>query len=191
VDIGGAQSLFGVIPDLAVFGKAVGGGFPFSVIAGKEEIINEVIAGNVVHAGTFNGNPIALSAALATIETLASNGSAALKAAQAYGEKIMSSFRALATEFEIPIKIEGHGTVFRPIIGSEGPLRNYRDVARASKEAMQALVVELFNRGLYCVPDGRWYVSVVHGEQEQQQTKEILQQSLRALAIAHFGGARA
>lgn len=189
VHIGGAQSIFGVTPDLAVFGKAVGGGFPFSVIAGKESIIREVVEGNVVHAGTFNGNPIALSAALATIEILAADGGAALKAAQRYGNRIMSLLRELATEWEIPLRVEGHGTVFRPIIGSQGPLRSYRDIARSNRRATQSLVIELFNRGLYCVPDGRWYVSVVHGDGEYQRTEEILRESFRSLSLSNFNGA--
>jgi glutamate-1-semialdehyde 2,1-aminomutase len=189
VNIGGAQSLFGVTPDLAVFGKAIGGGFPFSAIVGKESIIREVVDGNVVHAGTFNGNPVALSAALATIETIAADGGAALKRAKDYGERTMSLMRALARECGIPLKVEGHGTVFRPVFESEGPLRNYRDFARSNKRANQALVVELFNRGLYCVPDGRWYVSVVHGEAEQQQTEEILWHAFKALALSNFKSA--
>ena len=190
VNIGGAQSLFGVTPDLAIFGKAIGGGFTFSVIAGKESVIREVVERNVVHAGTFNGNPIVLAAALTTIETIAADGGAVLERAKEFGERTMSLMRTLARRCGIRIKVEGHGTVFRPIFEPEGPLRNYRDFALSNKRANQALVVELFNRGLYCVPDGRWYVSVVHGEAEQQQTEEILSEAFKALASSNFKSLR-
>ena len=192
VDIGGAQSLFGITPDLAVFGKAIAGGFPLSVITGKESLIREIVEGNVIHAGTFNGNPVALTAALTTIETLASNGGAALKAAQRCGERIICSLRALASEYGIPMTVQGHGAVFRPIIGTDTPVHNYRDFIRAnSGTAQAALIIELFNRGIYCVPDGRWYVSAVHGDHEQERTQEILLESMRALALSGFHGAQA
>jgi glutamate-1-semialdehyde 2,1-aminomutase len=56
IGIGGAQSVLGVTPDIATFGKAVGGGLPLSVIAGRREILNQIADGRVVFGGTFNGN---------------------------------------------------------------------------------------------------------------------------------------
>ena len=76
VDLGGAQSRWGVIPDLATYAKAVGGGVPLSVLAGRPEFMERIASGEVVHAGTLNGNPLCLAAARATIELLAAdNGS--------------------------------------------------------------------------------------------------------------------
>ncbi len=186
VHLGGAQALFGVTPDIAIFGKAIAGGFALSVVAGKESLIREVDCGRVVHAGTFNGNPIALSAALATIETLAENNGAALARAKEFGEAIMASLVSLATEHDLPLDVLGHGTVFRPIIGAAGPIQNYRDYAQTDRKADRALLVELFNSGIYCVADGRWYVSVVHGEKEREYLQENLPESVRAFAHAYL-----
>jgi len=182
VHLGGAQAILGVTPDMAVYGKAIGGGFALSVIAGKERLIREVECGRVVHAGTFNGNPIALSAAMATLETLAENDGLLLARAKAFGEKVMSTMVNLAIEHQVPLDMLGHGTVFRPIIGAKGPIRNYRDYAQSDKKAYRALLIELFNRGIYCVADGRWYVSVVHGEKELEYLQEKLPQVIRAFA---------
>ena len=187
VRLGGAQSLFGVLPDLAIFGKAIGGGFAFSVIAGKESLIREVDNGRVVHAGTFNGNPIALSAALATIETLAAGGGAALGRAEHFGNAVIEIFKRLAEEYELPMDMAGHGTVFMPVIGAGGPVRNYRDFARADKAAAKALIVDLFNCGIYCVADGRWYVSVVHGDEELAYLREHLPKALMTFAQTYAG----
>jgi glutamate-1-semialdehyde 2,1-aminomutase len=182
VHLGGAQALFGVTPDIAIYGKAIGGGFVLSVIAGKESLIREIDRGRVVHAGTFNGNPISLSAALATLETLADSDGRALANAKAFGETIMGSLVRLAGEYGIPLRVLGHGTVFRPTIGAKDPIRNYRDYAQTDKKACRALLVQLFNRGIYCVADGRWYVSVVHGEREEEHLQEKLPEALKAFA---------
>ena len=68
---GGAQEYFGVTPDLVTFGKILGGGFPIGALAGKKELM-EMIApsGNVYQAGTFNGNPISVTAGLTTLKQL-------------------------------------------------------------------------------------------------------------------------
>src|ERR1700722_8189885 len=67
---GGAQSVFGVIPDLATFGKAVGGGLPLSVVAGRKDILEQIPAGRVIFGGTFNGNSLSLAGAKATLAEL-------------------------------------------------------------------------------------------------------------------------
>lgn len=183
VALGGAQALLGVVPDLAIFGKAVAGGFPLSVVAEKRELIEEVDKGRVVHAGTFNGNPIVLSAAQATLEVLARENGAILNRAATYGEKVVSSLRQLACEHRVPLRVHGQGTVFRPVFGGPQSISNYREFASADAKAMQEFVVELFHQGVYCVPDGRWYVSGVHGEAELSFLQEAL-----ALAFGHFAG---
>jgi glutamate-1-semialdehyde 2,1-aminomutase len=182
VHIGGAQSLLGVVPDMAIFGKAIGGGFAFSVIAGKEALIREVDEGRVVHAGTFNGNPIALSAALATIDTLSLNDGAALRRARRFGEELIATLKRLAREFDVPLDVNGHGAVFIPVFGAPGPVRDYRDFAATQRAAIQAFIVELFNRGIYCVADGRWYVSAVHGDDERDYLNEQLPKVFESFA---------
>lgn len=182
VSPGGAQQLFGVTPDLAIFGKAVAGGFPLSVIAGRESVIGVVEEGRAVHAGTFNGNPIVLAAAQATLATLAANNGAALAAARQYGEEVMAELARLAAQEDIPLQVFGHGTVFKPAIGLMGEARNYRDIANADADALTKLIVQLFYHGVYCVPDGRWYVSAAHGAAEREYLGDALPQAMHAFA---------
>ena len=82
VHLNGAQGLYGITPDLATFGKAVAGGFPLSVIAGRREILKLIEDATVLHGGSFNGNPTVLAASEATLEELSRDDGAALKAAQ-------------------------------------------------------------------------------------------------------------
>ena len=70
VDLGGAQKVLGVTPDLTTFGKGVAGGVPLSVVAGKAEIMDLCADRRVIGAGTFNGYPLGVAAALATITYL-------------------------------------------------------------------------------------------------------------------------
>ncbi len=63
IALGGAQSHFGVVPDLATFGKAIAGGVPLSAVAGRKEIMEQMFTGGVVFGGTFNGNPVSLTSA--------------------------------------------------------------------------------------------------------------------------------
>ncbi len=71
LDIGGAQSLFKVVPDLTTLGKIIGGGLPIGAITGKREIMESITpAGSVFNAGTFNANPLSMTAGIATIEEL-------------------------------------------------------------------------------------------------------------------------
>jgi len=70
LDLRGAQGFYGVTPDLATYGKAVGGGVSFSVLAGKARYMELISAGTVVHAGTLNGNPLSLAAAKAALQAL-------------------------------------------------------------------------------------------------------------------------
>jgi len=182
VHIGGAQTMLGVVPDMAIFGKAIAGGFAFSAIAGKEALIREVDEGRVVHAGTFNGNPIALSAALTTINTLAMNDGAALRRAQRFGDHLIATLKRLGQEFELPLDVLGHGAVFMPVFGAEQPVHTYRDFAKTDRVSARAFIVELFNRGIYCVADGRWYVSAVHGDEERDYLDEHLPKVFEAFA---------
>jgi len=83
--LGGAQGHFGVIPDLATFGKTVGGGLPLSVVAGRQEVMELMLGGGVVFGGTFNGNPVSLAAAEAILEVLSHDNGAPLAQAIARG----------------------------------------------------------------------------------------------------------
>jgi glutamate-1-semialdehyde 2,1-aminomutase len=188
VATGGAQQLFGVTPDLAVFGKAVGGGFPLSVIAGREPLVGLVDAGRVVHAGTFNGNPIVLAAARATLDVLAADGGAVLAAARLHGERIMAQLERLAEREGVPLRVFGQGTVFKPAVGLPGEPGAFRDIVRADAAALQKLVVQLFHHGVYCVPDGRWYVSGVHGPAEAALVEHALPSAMRAFARDYRAG---
>src|SRR6266508_873317 len=71
---GGAEEAFGVAPDVKVLGKAIGGGFPLAAVGGKASIMDQVIPGQIAHAGTFNANPLSVSAGLVTLTMKVQSG---------------------------------------------------------------------------------------------------------------------
>src|SRR5690606_19244887 len=74
IALGGARERFGVIPDLSVYGKAFAGGFTMSAVGGRSAVFDVLRDGRTIHAGTYNGNPVNIAAAIATIKILREPG---------------------------------------------------------------------------------------------------------------------
>ena len=94
--LGGAQALTGVTPDLAVFAKAMGSGFPIAAVAGSRELM-ELTSQGVLHGGTYNANTTSVAAANATLAALAADDGARLQAhRRGSGPRLMTGLRETA-----------------------------------------------------------------------------------------------
>ncbi len=108
--LGGAQSLFGVTPDITVYGKAVGGGaVPVSAIMGRGEIMDMYASFRAIHGGTFNGYPLGMAAINATMDILEAEGDYFTSVSQK-ANKIIDAFRDAAAEHDVPLSIQGPPT---------------------------------------------------------------------------------
>jgi len=181
VALGGAQQLFGVLPDLATFGKAVAGGFPLSVVAGKSEIMELIPARRVVHAGTFNGNPMVLAAAEATIDALSRDNGVALGRIRRRGELLISGIRKLAGESRTPLLVNGVGAAFHLSFTSRTEMHTYRDTLDCDALQRDAFIVAMLERGIYLLPDGRWYVSAAHDDSDLKKTLAAVEECFSVL----------
>jgi glutamate-1-semialdehyde 2,1-aminomutase len=171
VDLQGAQGRWGVTPDLATYAKAVGGGGPLSVLAGRTEFMQRIASGEVIHAGTLNGNPLSLAAARATIEVLAEENYADLRArAERLREGIASALKGAG----VAVNISGDGPVFQVSFMDEAA-KNYRDTLRARTDLYADFAMGLLDQGVLTLPDGRWYVSAVHSDEDIERTLEAVQ----------------
>jgi glutamate-1-semialdehyde 2,1-aminomutase len=177
---GGAQSLFGVTPDLAVFGKAVAGGFPLSVVAGKKQILDLIENGRVIHAGTFNGNPVSLAAAFATLSFLNADEGAAFDKIRITGEKLISGIGKAASEAGVEIVVSGVGSAFHIGFTKAAELRNYRDTLSCDTAARDNFLRTMLDSGIYLLPDGRWYVSYAHSQKDIDKTMTALRKAFLA-----------
>jgi glutamate-1-semialdehyde 2,1-aminomutase len=175
---GGAQEHLSVIPDLAVFGKAVAGGYPLSFLAGKAEFMDMISRGEVGHAGTFNSNPIVIEAASATLAGLTRDDGAAYTRLFETGAALMQGIRSAAADAGIPMLVDGPGPVFQIYLTEEPEIRDYRAFAATDLAGLQRLQRELLSRGVNTIGRGLWFVSTAHDEPEIEQTLSVVREVL-------------
>jgi glutamate-1-semialdehyde 2,1-aminomutase len=166
---GGAQGYYGVTADLTILGKAIGGGVPFAAIAGRARCFEPIVRGEVIHAGTLNGNPLCLAASKWCLDQIASLGERHPREITALGQRLMSGLRALADAHGIPLRPQGPGLVFHTAMlkpgASEGPIRDYRDyVQRHDAPRCTHLRRCLLEAGVRAIERGLWFVSLAHRE---------------------------
>jgi glutamate-1-semialdehyde 2,1-aminomutase len=166
---GGAQERYGVLPDLTILGKIVGGGLPAAAYGGRRELMQRIApAGDVYQAGTLSGNPLATAAALATLRQLDGEAYKRLTATTA---RLADGLCAAAAAADHPVQIQsvpGLLTVFF----SEHPVRNYADAAASDVDAYGAWCRALLDHGVY-PPASQfeaWFPSLAHTDAEIELT---------------------
>jgi glutamate-1-semialdehyde 2,1-aminomutase len=169
VDLHGAQGLFGVIPDLATYAKAVGGGMPLSVLAGKAEYMDLISSGSVVHAGTLNGNPLTLAVTKAVLGYLSKDDGAIYKQLQAHSTALTEALHNVFFAAGLPTAISNAGPVFHISFTEKVP-RNYRELLAANTQRYSDFALALLDEGVLVLPDGRWYLSTAHSSRDITDT---------------------
>ena len=169
LSLGGAQAHYGVIPDLATFGKAVGGGAPLSGIAGRREILMQMYQG-VSFGGSFNGNPVSLASSHATLAELSRDGGAPLAQANAFGRRLMEGIREIAARRGVPLLVTGFGTAFALHFSTLAEMIDYRDTLADDRPLLERFLYRALEEGLHIVPDGRMYVSAAHTADDIEET---------------------
>ena len=168
---GGAQSLFGVEPDLTTLGKVVGGGMPAAAFGGRAEIMSSIAPdGPVYQAGTLSGNPVAMAAGLATLEAIDKPGFF-----ESLGEqtrRLTEGLRAAAATAGIPLSVEHLGGMFGFVFTDAGPVRSYEQVAAADVSRFRKFFRGMLDAGVYLAPSAfeAGFVSAAHGAAEIEQT---------------------
>ncbi len=178
--LGGAQALFGVVPDLAVFGKAMGGGFPISCLAGKRELMAWIADGRVNHSGTFNSNVVSVVAALATLSVL--KGEGVYQRLTSLGVRLRDGLARVLEEAGVAARVEGPGPMFHLAFTDGGPVRDYRTyLQHVDEEKGHRFADLLLEQGVRCIPRGLWYLSTAHTEEEVEFTLEAARLALQRL----------
>ena len=175
IALGGAQGFFKVTPDLATFGKALAGGVALSAFAGRRDIMELMMNGEVAFGGTFNGNPIAMAGAYATLNLLERG---ALWEATKIGAELMAGIRNIAARHEIPLLLTGFPTAFSFHFTRRQELREYRDLFDDDANLLRRFVTAMIKEGVNVLPDGRIYVSAVHTENDIQETLSAVEKAL-------------
>jgi glutamate-1-semialdehyde 2,1-aminomutase len=168
---GGAQSLFGIEPDLTTLGKIVGGGMPAAAFGGRADIMSSIAPdGPVYQAGTLSGNPVAMAAGLATLELIDQPGFY-----EALGERtqeLVDGLAAAAADAGIPLATENAGGMFGFVFTDGGPVRSFAQVATADVERFKKFFHGMLAEGVYLAPSAfeAAFVSAAHGDDEINKT---------------------
>jgi len=168
---GGAQELTGVLPDLTVMGKVIGGGLPAAAYGGSVELMERIApAGDVYQAGTLSGNPLAVAAGLAALELLDEMAYARLSATTT---ALAEGLREAAEAARRPVQVE-HITGLLTVFFSEEPVRDYAGAARCDLEGHAAWCRALLARGVYPPPSQfeAWFPSLAHTSEHVTRTLE-------------------
>lgn len=164
---GGAQTHYGVVPDLTILGKAIGGGVPFAALVGKEKAFAKILSGEVVHAGTLNANPLCLSAAKWCLDEILALGRTHPAGIIDLGQRLMAQLRVLADRHGIPLRPQGPGLVFHTVMlkpgAEEGLVTSYRDYVRRHDAPRWAHLRRcLLEGGVRAIERGLWFLSLAH-----------------------------
>ncbi len=181
LSLGGAQQFYGVAPDLATFGKAVGGGAPLSGIAGRRDIVMQMFEG-VAFGGSFNGNPVSMASSHATLTELSRDDGAALEHANEMGRRLMDGIREIAGRVGVPVLVTGFGAAFAIHFTNRAELTDYRDTLDDDTQLLRRFLLAALDQGLHIVPDGRMYVSAAHTARDIEETLGRLEAAFSGVA---------
>jgi glutamate-1-semialdehyde 2,1-aminomutase len=181
---GGAQQVYGVIPDLATFGKAIAAGLPLSAIGGRRDILEQTATGKVSFGGTFNGNPLSLAGARVALEELSRDDGAALKQANAMGAALRDGIQEAARKRGIPCLVSGFGAAFAVHFTERTELVEYRDTLDDDPAALRRFLLCLMEEGVNAIPDGRFYTSAAHQEGDIELSIKAAERALERMNAA-------
>ena len=179
-DLHGAQGLLGVTPDLVTLGKAVANGFPLSVFGGRRDIM-DLVGNGVMHGGTYNGNPITLAAANATLDVLARDDGAVYEQIRTNGRSLMDGIRQAAEQAGKSVLVQGIGSVFFAWFTERQEITSFRHNWDCDEDSYAAFQGKLIAHGVRTIPSGRWYVSAAHTAADVRQTVDSVGRALREM----------
>ncbi len=176
----GAQGLFNIVPDLAVFGKAMGSGFPIAALAGKNRLMDMIASGEVVHAGTYNSNLVVMAAAEATTRELVENSEPIYEGMLRRGKLLMSGITEIAQRLSVGLIVEGMPTAFAVAYTEKSKIRDFREyINHTDQSKYQHLALALLERGIHVAARGIWYLSAAHSDEDVEKTLKAVEGALR------------
>lgn len=170
VAYGGAQSLFGVTPDLTTLGKIVGGGLPLGAFGGRREIMEHVLpAGKVFQAGTLSGNPIATAAGIAMLRSLRDDPP--YERLESTSQKLADGLMLAANKAGVPCCLNRVGSMMTLFFDS-GPITDWDSAARCDTERFAKYFWGMIERGIYmpCSQFEALFVSATHRDTDIDAT---------------------
>ena len=178
VALGGAQSIERVVPDLTTLGKIIGGGMPVGAIGGKSWIMDNLApVGPVYQAGTLSGNPMAMSAGLATLEMIEAPGF--YDKLSQMTDLLMSGMKEIAEHYHIPLQTCYEGGMFGFCFTAQHPIRRYEDIATGDEGLFKRFFHRMLKNGVYLAPSmyEAGFISGSHTREDIENTLKAVEQA--------------
>jgi glutamate-1-semialdehyde 2,1-aminomutase len=182
-EVGGAQTRYGVRPDLTALGKAIGGGFPVGAVAGRDEVMAVFATGErglrLPQSGTFSANPITMTAGLVAMQHF---DGVAVARLNGLGELARSGISAAIGASSVPACVTGTGSMFRIHLKAEPP-RNYRDAFEDApgRKRLARFVDGMLDEGIMLTNTGAGMLSTVMAQPQIDRLSQAVLTSLRGL----------
>jgi glutamate-1-semialdehyde 2,1-aminomutase len=174
VAYGGAQELYGIVPDVTILGKIIGGGLPVGAYGGREEIMRMIAPlGPVYQAGTLSGNPLAMAAGIATVCRLKRERKQIYSSLEKRSETLVRGVTVEAKKHGIPVTTNRVGSMFTWFF-QNGDVQSYDDACRSDTKVFAQFHRGMLDRGIYLPPSQfeAAFLSVAHSEEDISRTME-------------------
>jgi len=182
VSPGGAQTLYGVTPDLTCFGKVIGGGLPVGAYGGRADLMDRVApSGPVYQAGTLSGNPLAMRAGIETLDLLAAHGT--YPRLERISERLEKGLASAASAAGIPAVVNRVGSMMTAFF-TTGPVVDHQTAMRSDTRRYARFFHGMLDRGVYLAPSQfeAAFVSTEHDEALVDRTIAAARETLADLA---------
>ena len=180
VACGGAAQLFGITPDLATFGKVIGGGLPVGAYGGRADLMDQIApAGPVYQAGTLSGNPLAMAAGLATLGLL---DAAAYDQLERQSARLEAGLRRAFDAARLAACVQRVGSMLT-VFFAQGPVRNFADARASNHQRFAKFFHAMLTRGVHLPPSGyeAWFVSLAHDDAAIDETVAAAQEAVKEI----------
>lgn len=181
--LGGASEFFGIKPDIATFAKALGNGFPISAICGKKEIMSQLApSGSVYQASTYAGNPVSVTASLATIETLIEAKNTLYPKLGKNCDRIVDAIKDFIKEKGIDATVNAIGSMYQ-VFFSKNKVVNYQDALKSDLGMFKKLYFELLKKDIFIPPSQfeTCFLSFSHTEEDVDKTIDAYGEAISIL----------